>query len=462
MFSTEAIIVILFWISAYGLLMVVRPTTQSLCVGMWAGWLFLPQVIVDLPGLTLNKIAVVTIVTAFAAAMLPGNNRGGVRFTVLDIPLWIFLSSTCLSSISNGLGSYDGFATALKFFISFGIPWYIGKVVFSSSENRNVLIRTSILAGLVYVPFCLFEMKMAPILHTTIYGYGARGARGENLEMTALRFGLWRPSVFMTYGLQTALMMGVLSAFAFWMARTSRAAIFSGIRNWQVAGILGLTTVFCVSSGAIILTAVSWGIVGLTSIHLRRVVIASVLVVLVSYPIYRMTNIGALEIEISQLNNEADKRKASLQTRIHSEDVLLERWLTRPLLGSTAWYYHQVSESVPPDSMWILMLTKFGLLGWGSWILLLTAPVACQLLDASSGQGRDGPGFILSIAALVYACDCQFNAMDNPLYLVMAGAISLRSQTERSSGPSDSQSEKGGRKKLSRELWPRIELNASS
>ncbi len=334
--------------------------------------------------------------------------------------------------------------------------------MFSNSENRNVLIRTSIFAGLVYVPFCLFEMKMAPTLHTTIYGYGARGTRGENLGMTALRFGLWRPSVFMTYGLQTALMMGVLSVFAFWMTRTSRAAIFSGIRNWQVAAILGLTTVFCVSSGAIILTTVAWSIVGLTLTNLRRTIIVSILVLLVSYPIYRMTNIGALEIELSQLNSEADKRKASLQTRIHSEDVLLGRWLTRPLLGSTAWYYHQVSEAVPPDSMWILMLTKFGLLGWGSWILLLTAPVACQLFDPLSGQRRDGPGFILSIAVLVYACDCQFNAMDNPIYIVMGGAISLRNQTDGSSGLLDSPSEKGIRKKPPRELWPRIELNSPS
>ncbi len=213
--------------------MLIKPTAHSLCVGMWAGWLFLPHVMIDLPGLTVDKIACVTIVTAFAAAMLPCSSRASIRLTVLDIPLWTFLSSICLSSISNGLGSYDGVATALKFFISFGVPWYVGKAVFSNSENRNVLIRTSIFAGLVYVPFCLFEMKMAPTLHTTIYGYGARGTRGENLGMTALRFGLWRPSVFMTYGLQTALMMGVLSVFAFWMTRTSRAAIFSGIRNWR-------------------------------------------------------------------------------------------------------------------------------------------------------------------------------------------------------------------------------------
>ncbi len=89
MISIEAIVVIVLWVTAYGLLMLIKPTAHSLCVGMWAGWLFLPHVMIDLPGLTVDKIACVTIVTAFAAAMLPCSSRKypphSVGYTTLDV-----------------------------------------------------------------------------------------------------------------------------------------------------------------------------------------------------------------------------------------------------------------------------------------------------------------------------------------------------------------------------------------
>ena len=65
-----------------------------------------------------------------------------------------------------------------------------------------------VLGGLIYVPLCLFEVRMSPQLHNMVYGF-AQHSFGQTV-----RGGGWRPMVFMQHGLAVGLFMSVMLPWA--------------------------------------------------------------------------------------------------------------------------------------------------------------------------------------------------------------------------------------------------------
>ena len=63
-------------------------------------------------------------------------------------------------------------------------------------------------AGLVYVPFCLFEVKQSPQLHVIVYGYMPHDFGQQ------VRFGGYRPMVFLGHGLLVAFFMSTAMILA--------------------------------------------------------------------------------------------------------------------------------------------------------------------------------------------------------------------------------------------------------
>ncbi len=115
------------------------------------------------------------------------------------------------SSISNGMGAYDGLVSAIQLFLVWGLPWLIGATTLVDEEDRNAAVKMIVLASLIYLPLCYFEMKMAPVLHSMCFGYEPRALGGLGQH---IRFGFWRPRVFLEHGLQLSLFIGMSSVLA--------------------------------------------------------------------------------------------------------------------------------------------------------------------------------------------------------------------------------------------------------
>ena len=74
------------------------------------------------------------------------------------------------TSVKNGLGSWDGYSNIFFQVATWGLPYFIGRCYFKDWESFRELGIALLIGGLIYIPFCLFEVKMSPQLHKYIYG----------------------------------------------------------------------------------------------------------------------------------------------------------------------------------------------------------------------------------------------------------------------------------------------------
>ena len=99
-------------------------------------------------------------------------------------------------------GSSDDRTLALLFrSIKWGVPYFLGRSYLLEPRALRELTWAIFLGGLVYVPLCLFEMRISPQLHKWAYGFRSSAFAME------LRWGGYRPQVFMQSGLAVAMWM---------------------------------------------------------------------------------------------------------------------------------------------------------------------------------------------------------------------------------------------------------------
>ena len=448
--SPVAVIVIVLWIVGFLTAIMVRRTPAVLCAGMMCGFLFLPQFSIDLPGLQLGKQNLLMIVTAAYVSMIATEHLPRFRLHILDLPLIGYMCSIYASSLSNGLGSYDGCVGALANFLIWGLPWFIGRIVFASPLNALVLARWVVLGALIYLPFCLIEMRLAPTLHATVYGY--------TLRKTAafMRYGFWRPTVFMDFGLQLALFMGIASIVALWASITGKIhrVWHVATKRWAIS--LGVLTVFCVGTGAIILTVVGWILVLRSRSRLQRIPLLALGLLPILYPLYRMANVGQVSaVEVSEKSSEIGNRLQSLNTRILNEEKFLSRWQQRPWLGWTGRYYSFDKGEAIADSLWIQKLAKNGIAGWSCVTAMMLLPCLRSFWRLPV-HGVDNPQFVFAVCVVIFMLDCLANAMENPVYVLMAGSIvSMPVVVNDVTSAGNSVSPVTASPRVARSLWPR-------
>ena len=91
------------------------------------------------------------------------------------------------------------------------LPYLIGRIYFSDAAGLRELAVGIFIGGLVYIPFCLYEIRLSPQLHRIVYGYHA-----HSFAQT-YRFGGWRPTVFMDHGLMVGLWMAMSCLAGIWL-----------------------------------------------------------------------------------------------------------------------------------------------------------------------------------------------------------------------------------------------------
>lgn len=421
--SPVAVTVIIIWLGAFMITMSIMRSPAALAGGIMLGLMFLPQLKVDSPFVILDKGVLLALAAGIGVLMVDPVHLPRFQWSVYDVPIIALCTSGLAAGLANDLGSYNAAATAAQLIVHWGIPFFTGRIVFTSEKNAFVLLKTIILGALLYVPFCLFEMKMSPVLHSMVYGYAPRVG---NDHLHALRFGLWRPTVFMEMGLQLSLFMGICSTITLWCAVSGRVTKVANLSTHLIAGILGIVTFFCVSSGAILITIAGWCVILSSQLKLHRWILFALFLFAMGYPVYRMTNTGAIQIEISEEDSpDIAARKDSLKTRIDSEDLFINKWKDSPLFGWTRWFFMYTDGGYAiPDALWIIILACYGLVGWVSWSLMLGTPALLAIRNADQAFGFRSAAFPMALCVLMFWLDSLMNAFPNVLYGVLAGTAS--------------------------------------
>jgi hypothetical protein len=400
----------------------------GMLTSMVGGWLFLPSFDLfgaDLP-LLHTKAAFVPAVVIAASLLLDGRRWMQLRPRLLDAPMAVWCLIPYAVALANDLGAYEAASAAFEATMTWGAPYLLGRVYLADPGGTRALADAVVKGALVYVPFCLWEIRMSPQLHRVVYGFQTFGFFSQSV-----RFGGYRPSVFMQDGLMVAMFMASGTLAAFWLWRTGSRRVLGGVPFGLIAGVLAVTTVLCKSVGALALLAAGTAVLEGTR-QLRGP--ALVLVLLATPPLYCAARLagwtGESLVELSQEVVNTD-RAQSLGFRIENEDMLNAKALRQPWLGWGRWGRSRVYDESGrdlsiTDGMWIIALGVTGLVGLIAMWLSLAVPSLVFLRRFAARRWSSpgvAPAAALCVVILLWMIDDLLNAMMTPIYPMIAGAL---------------------------------------
>jgi hypothetical protein len=285
-------------------------------------------------------------------------------------------------------------------------------------------------AGAVYLPPILLESRLAPQLHSWVFGVPGRSG-WETVEfMGPLR---WRPSVFMETALALTMFMvcATLCGYWLWSQGGLRRLCRVSVRWWLLAVLAG--TLLGKTLGGVTLL-----LIGTLSLWaMRRLRSPLPLLVLLAVPLLYMTLRASGAWSGRQLTafigeNLSERRAESLETRLINENMLVERALQRPLFGWGRWgrariYDADLQKDVSlTDGLWVIILGTQGIFGLVSFTLLLLLPSLILLRKLPVGiwlHPAFAPAAIFITLVLLHAIDNLENSMFNPVFILAAGGL---------------------------------------
>ena len=377
---------------------------------------------------------------ALVGCIFFANRRRSVKFTfgLTEILLLTLLFGRIVTGTLNddaiatgdiilpGVGYYDGISALLSQALII-IPFLLGRRVLQESSGTELVIRSLFIAGLFYSLPMLLEIRFSPQLSNWIYGFF------QSSFVTEIRYGGFRPVVFMQNGLAAAffMMTTFLAAVAMWRLNVA-------VRPLPPAGVsayLGLLVVLCKSAGTLIYAVVAGAFIRWLSpsVQLRLAVVLAAIALL--YPVLRTTDMFPDKFLVETAASINRERADSLQVRFQQEKRLLDHAWERLAFGWGRYGRNRVYEesgqdTTITDGWWIITLGQFGLVGFLAEFGLLAMPVfraasACKRIASE----RDRV-FFSAIALIVGLGIFEQipNASVSPWSWLLAGALLGRTE----------------------------------
>lgn len=320
-----------------------------------------------------------------------------------------------------GLRPYDLLATYVRDFLSIYTPFLLGRAVFRSPEDAEVLLKGFVVVGLIYVLPCLVELRMAPQMHKWVYGYMSANMRG------AARGEGFKPVVFLSSGLAVA--MFLVTAIVSCCALLKRRVTLMGI---PMALPLGLLWVLLAISHnvAALLYSIALVPVALVSRGRFAIIAAQGLAVLVLlYPAIRSFGLIDTDALITWITQYSPERAQSLYVRFANEDELFARASERLWFGWGGYGRNRIYDEIGKntsitDGEWIISMGGRGLIGFIGIFGLLLSPIFIAAKHIGSMPPPDRrliDAFALVVA--INAVDLLPNSLFTQMPIFTAGAL---------------------------------------
>lgn len=434
---------------AVGLFAVLQPA-RALTLVYLVGWLALPAARLQIAGfLDVDKVLATNVGALLGTLLFCSHRFRGYKVGPPDLLLLAFFGTTCISSLTNGLGVYNGMAAATHKFLLYGAPFFLGRAVLSTRRDLLEACRLVVCGAALYAVLALWEWRMSPRIHLNLYGFMHHGWR------MSYRWGFWRPVVCMgsTLALGTFFMWTAL--LALWLYRLGKLRAVMGIPAGIVAvlPVIGLLT--SMSLGPWLLFAVGLGTLTVWS----RTAWHRVLILPAMFGLFwvgaRYTGATDGAWLTSGAAMLSEKRSQSLQYRIDAEAQLLERAKQRPLFGWDGWGRNRVTDErgrdlVYTDGLWVLLLGSYGGIGLASFYLWWCWPLL--MWSAPKYNNAELTVFgALVVAVSIQAANFAFNAfLSSVLILVCGGLVTTLRTSRRSARPKVGALPAGGRGRSTR------------
>jgi hypothetical protein len=431
------------------------PAQRAIVISIVAGFLFLPQ-----PGL-MGKFALVSGIPPYektsaicyavllAAIVFDSKRLSSFQPGWIDLPMLIWCLCPIASQISNNLSPISPTTNQI---ITWGVPYFLGRIYFNDLAGMRQLAIGIFAGGIVYIPLCLLEMRIAPTLHLRVYGYHAR------LDFSqTMRYGGYRPTVFLEHGLWVGMWMmaATLLGIVLWKAGVIKK-LWNYPMNWLVP-MLFITMILVKSTGAYLYLAIALAI-WFTSRWLRTPLPMLLLCVGISVylylgatgELYKIPQVNDFLVASEKSNND---RSQSVAFRIGNEKILSAKARLRMALG---WgdsggnrIYDATGRDISvTDSLWIIAYGLQGVVGLTSFTVAMILPslgfVFLRYPPYTWSNRKVAPAIGLALVLVLYMLDSVLNAMTSPVFMFANGGLaglvlkepeSLKAKTVRPSLP---------------------------
>ena len=425
--SGPLVAIMLFaWLPLITVIFALLPPRRAVVACFIFAWLFLPVARYDIPMVpSYDKMSATSWGVLLATLVLDTSRFFKFRPKWPDALMLGFCLSTGISAITNGFGPYDAFAGMFDSMVVWGIPYFIGRLYFTDLGSLRELAFGVVIGGLLYVPLCLFEIRMSPQLHAMVYGYH------QHSWLQTMRYGGWRPTVFMEHGLMVGMWMATSTIIAFWLWQRGGVKQIQGIPAYAFVGVLAITTVLVKSTGAIALVVIGVSTLWATKQAKHQWPLLCIGGFVMVYIALRSTGLWSGDMLVSTAELVfGQERTNSLAFRIDNEKVLSAHGRERFMFG---WFgygrnrvFDELGREVPTDSMWVItfgrtgalgLFTQFGILVAGATLLYRRVPPRMWEHPAVA------PAVALSVVVAMWCVDCLFNYMYNPVFLLAVGGL---------------------------------------
>ena len=414
------------------------PHGRAVIATLLVGYLFLPEPPAGfdfplLPPLTKHTIPALSALIMWFA-LYPQNFKPLPRSPLAVGLLLIFALSPIATTLLNSHPVYWGdfsiqgltIKDGIGFIIQQGLlvmPFLLARRFLSTADDQRDLLYAFMIGGLVYSLPMLVEIRLSPQLNLWIYGYY------QHDFIQTIRFGGFRPMVFLNHGLWAAffLLMSILAAFALW--KSDR--VESRWKLFAIALYLTGVLVLAKSLGAWLFAAVLIPAIVVLSTRWQMRLAVCIAAFAITYPAFKGVGLVPETAIVEAAGSIDPDRAASLDFRFTNENRLLDRAEQKPIFG---WGNYDRNQIMNPsngvietitDGRWIIVIGQLGWLGFVAEFGLLLLPVFLLWREIRHRKDGDFSPLIvpLSLILAVNVFDMLPNATLTPLTWLMAGAL---------------------------------------
>jgi hypothetical protein len=414
------------------------PVEKALIWALVAGYLFLPPPPAgfDFPLLPAFDKDTIPSISVFLLCFFMYGHRGTMlpETLVPRLLLAAFIFSPMFTVLTNGepvfygqvgirgLGTTDMIALCSLQFIKV-IPFLLARQFLTTAENQKEILKIFLYSGLVYSLLMLVEIRLSPQLNTWIYGYF------QHVFGQTIRFGGYRPIVFLYHGIWVALfcMMAVAAAFAIGRAENGKVKAYA----YTAAIYLSVVLFLAKSTGALLFAVFLIPMVFFFSRNWQIKIAALIAVLAIGYPLLKGLDLIPVDWLLDSAARIDPDRAASLKFRFDNEDILRERAMFKPIFGWGSWGRNHLLDPISgiiitvTDGRWIIVIGVYGWVGFLAEFGLLTVPIFMIWKEAKPAYGAAVTPYagVIALLLAINVFDMIPNATLTPLTWVFSGAL---------------------------------------
>jgi len=401
----------------------VKSRHRAVLLTLLLGFLFLPSTGYEFGPLHWTRWTAPILTCFFSLLLFDAGRFRNLRPQLSDLPMIMWCLSPGLSSLSNSLGAYDATKAVVYQTIVWGGIYLLGRLYFTNRESLLDLARYIVYGCLVYMPLCLFEFRFSPQLHLNLYGFH------QHEFQQSIRSVGYRPMVFLQHGLMASMWMGMGAFLCGVLTQAKQMPTIFGVP--PVISTLALTGTFLImqSFGAVALFAGAWMVLWLTLGMRSRFALIALVLLPTMWAGLRTTGIVPTQPLVQAASTLSPERAISLGSRLGAEDDLIRHVQRRMVFGWSAWGRDRYIDdrAVVIDGLWVLTLSRNGLFGLMSLLLVWMVPCVSVLRRFRAEDWRQDPAVLVlgafTIIVAISMVDNLLNAMLILPFLLLLGAL---------------------------------------